>query len=150
MEAQAYIKYIKISPKKVRFIIDDIKKMSPRDALNSLFYSPKRSAKVLYKVIKSAIDNAKTNLKTDEQGLKFKTILVEQGPALKRMRPGSKGRANLYKRRSSHIKVILTNVTVKTDPTKKSIEKADKPAKEDEKIAKKPAQKKSLLVNKEG
>lgn len=107
MEVQAYIKYVHISPKKLRFIITDIKKKTPRQALDHLFTSQKRSSKVLYKAVKSAVDNARQVFKTDDSALRFKTFLVEEGPSLKRMRPGSKGMANMYQRRTSHIKVVL-------------------------------------------
>lgn len=108
MEAQAYIKYIHISPKKLRFMLDDVKKRSPRQALDHLFHSQKRNSKVLYKALQSAMSNARAVLKIDDNAMQFKTFLVEEGPSLRRMRPGPKGMANMYKRRTSHIKVVLT------------------------------------------
>ena len=112
MESRAYIKYIHVSPKKLRFIIADVKKKTPRQALDHLYTSQKRNAKILYKALKSAIDNAKLVLKVADSELSFKTFLVEEGPSLKRMRPGSKGMAKMYQRRTSHIKVILIANTV--------------------------------------
>lgn len=108
MEAQAYIKYIHISPKKLRFMLADVKKRSPRQALDHLFHSQKRNSKVLYKALQSAMSNARAVLKIDDAAMQFKTFLVEEGPSLRRMRPGPKGMANMYNRRTSHIKVILT------------------------------------------
>lgn len=120
METRADIKFVRISPKKVRFMLSAIKNMTPVEAMDSLIYSQNRSAKVLYKAIKSAVDNAKNNLKVVDRDLRFKTIFVNQGPVLKRMRAGSKGRAMLYKRRSCHITVILSsNVEKKTIPEAK-------------------------------
>ena len=107
MEATAYFKNVHISPKKLRFLLPDIKKMSPSASLQYLMYSPKKGAKVLHKVIKSVIDNAKSTLKIDENLLKFKLFTVEQGNALKRYRPGGRGTAKPYKKRYSHIKVVL-------------------------------------------
>lgn len=108
MKGKAYIKFVRTSPKKLRFLIDDIKKMTPAAALTALQYSAKRSAKVLYKAIKSAVDNIKAEVK-DQSGLKFEALIIEEGPALKRMRAGGRGTAKLFKRRSSHIKVIVSD-----------------------------------------
>jgi len=108
MEIKAYIKRVRISPKKLRFLLDDVKKMKPVEALDALLYSPKRGAKILRKAIKSAIDNAVNNYKIKESLLKFKTLLVENGGWLKRFRPGGRGTVKPFKRRMAHIKIILT------------------------------------------
>ncbi len=107
MEAKAYIKNIRISPKKLRFLLQEIKKAKPADVLHSLEYSPKKGAKIFYNAIKSALTNAKNNLKVDEESLVFKTLTVEEGRKLKRYRPGARGTAKPYGKRYSHIKVIL-------------------------------------------
>lgn len=107
MESRTYIKNLKISPKKLRLLLPEIKKLTPKEAVKILMYANTKSARIFYKAIKSAISNAKNVLKTDEDLLKFKTLLVEEGPRLKRFRPGSKGRATPYVRRLSHIKVVL-------------------------------------------
>lgn len=148
METQAYIKYVKTSPKKLRFMVDDVKKMTPQQALNSLLYSPKRSAKILYKVVKSAVDNAKSAFKVDAGDLRFKALVIEQGPALKRMRPGSKGRANLYKRRSSHIKVVVTVNGPKIKTTEGKVKAVPKLVEKNPKTDKKPVKSKPLAVAK--
>lgn len=106
MEVKAYIKNLKISPKKLRFLLPQIKEMSPREALDYLAYLPKKGAKIFYKAIKSALSNAK-NLNISEDRLKFKTFLVEEGIKLKRYRPGGKGMVKTIKRRYSHVKIIL-------------------------------------------
>lgn len=107
MESTTYIKYNRISPKKLRFILDDVKKVSPAQAIIRLEYSPLRTSKMLSKALTSALANASAALKTDKNLLQFKTLLVEEGPQLKRMRPGSRGMGRLFKRRSSHIKIVL-------------------------------------------
>ncbi len=107
MESITYIKYNRISPKKMRFILDDVKKFSPAQAVVRLEYSPLRTSKLLAKAINSSLANASAALKTDKNLLQFKTLLVEEGPRLKRMRPGSRGMGRLFKRRSSHIKIVL-------------------------------------------
>ena len=108
MEATAYFKNLHISPKKLRFILPEIKKMPPSESLTRLFYSPKKGARVFYKAIKSAIDNAKYALKVSDDLLEFKLFTVEQGNALKRFRPGGRGTAKPYKKKYSHIKIVLT------------------------------------------
>lgn len=106
METTAYIKNIKISPKKIRFLLPAIKKLSPSKALDVLFYSPEKSAKILYKAIKSALTNAKA-AGVDETGLVFKVLTVEGARKLKRFRAGGRGMAKSIMKRYSHIKVIL-------------------------------------------
>lgn len=108
MEATAYFKNLHISAKKLRFILPEIKKMTPSESLTRLFYSPKKGARVFYKAIKSAIDNAKYALKVSDDLLEFKLFTVEQGNALKRFRPGGRGTAKPYKKKYSHIKIVLT------------------------------------------
>ena len=115
MEARAYIKNLKISPKKLRFLLPEIKKMSPNDALDVLFYSPEKSARILYKVIKSAVTNAKSIPGTDEKRLAFKLLTVEGARKLKRFRAGGRGMAKSIMRRFSHIKVILETINVPTE-----------------------------------
>ncbi|MFQ5452078.1 MAG: 50S ribosomal protein L22 [Candidatus Paceibacterota bacterium] len=107
MQAHAHIKYIRISPKKLRMLRDEIVCRSPIEALALLSVMPQRSAHVFYKAIKSALDNAKLNHNLDENKLKFLELKIDEGPALKRYRAGSRGVAKPYKRRSSHIFVLL-------------------------------------------
>ncbi len=119
MESRAYIKNIKISPKKLRLILPEIKKLSPAEALERLFYTPKKSAKIFYKAIKSAVDNAKLTLKTAEKELKFKLLTVEEGRKLKRYQAGGRGTAKPIMKRYAHIKIVLE--TLKTSKTKDQI-----------------------------
>lgn len=107
MEAKAYIKYLKISPKKLRFLVGDIKKMEPVKALDHLFYTHKRTAKFLYKAIKSALDNAEKVLKRDKNLFEFRLLTIEEGPRLKRFRAGGRGVAKPFKIKTAHIKIIL-------------------------------------------
>ncbi|MCX7880905.1 MAG: 50S ribosomal protein L22 [Patescibacteria group bacterium] len=107
MEAKAYIKNVKISPKKLRFLLPEVKKLKPLEALDYLFYTPKKGARILYQALKSAIDNAKKTLKIKEDLLKFKVLTVEEGQKLKRYQPGGRGTVKPIVKRMSHIKVIL-------------------------------------------
>ncbi len=107
MEVRAYIKNLKISPKKLRFFLPALKKLTPSQALDHLLYINKKAAQIWYKVIKSAISNAINTLKVSQDVLKFKTLLVEEGRKLKRYRPGGRGTVKPIKRRYSHILVVL-------------------------------------------
>jgi large subunit ribosomal protein L22 len=107
MESVTYLKNLRIAPKKLRFFMPEIKKLKPVLALDYLFYIQNKPAKIFYKAIKSAVTNAKNTLKVNEDLLKFKVLTIEEGQKLKRYRPGSRGTAKPFKRRMSHIKIIL-------------------------------------------
>lgn len=107
MQLTAYIKYLKTSPKKLRLAAAPIRKMSVQRALDTLFYTPDRAAKILYKSIKSAADNAAAVSKQDLSVLQFNLLAIEEGSRLKRFKSGGRGTAKPYKRRSAHIKIIL-------------------------------------------
>ena len=115
MESITYSKNVKITPKKLRFLLTEIKKLKPVEALNHLMYTPRRSAEILYKVIKSALASGKNVLKVDEKMLIFKYFSVEEGQKLKRFRPGGRGTARPILRRFSHIKIILEAEEVKIE-----------------------------------
>lgn len=107
MEVKTYIKNLRISPKKLRFFLKTIKKFKPTEVLDYLWYHPKKAAKIWYKAIKSAIDNAKSRFNAKDEAINFKLLTVEQGSAMKRYRPGGRGTAKPYKRRTAHIKIVL-------------------------------------------
>lgn len=121
MEIKTNTRHLRISPKKLRFIIDDIKNVRPVDALNILLYSPKKGAKILLKAIKSAIDNAKNNYKIDENSLSFKFLSVDAGRFLKRFRPAGRGTTKPFKKRTSHITVVLTTKSVSKNKNKSEL-----------------------------
>lgn len=121
MEIIATAKYLRIGPKKIRTLASLIKKLKIDDALNVLEYSPKSGAGFLKEVILSALANAKNNYKIEKDNLFIKKIDIFGGPAIKRQRAVSKGMGHPYKRRTSHIKVVLE--TVKIIETKKLTDK---------------------------
>ncbi len=108
MEARAYIKNVKVTPKKLRFLVPQIKKLSPRQALDRLLYFEKKPARILYKAIQSAVNNAKNVLKVEDSKLIFKTLAIEEGQKMKRYKAGGRGAVKPFKRRFAHIKVVLT------------------------------------------
>lgn len=119
MESKTMIKNVRISPKKLRFLLKDVKKLTPKQALDYLYYTPKKGAKILYQVIKSAINNAKNYLKVGEDLLKFKVLAVDEGIKLKRYRPGGRGIVKPYMRRFSHVFVVLVKDEDKIKDPKK-------------------------------
>ncbi len=106
-ESRAHIKYVRISAIKLRTLVDWVKSMKPHIALDHLSVNQNRTAKVLYKAIKSAVDNGVTTKGMDRQGMKFKTLMIDEGPGLKRFRAGARGTAKPYTRPLSHITVVL-------------------------------------------
>ena len=108
MEARAIAKYLRISPRKVRLNADLIRGKRVEDALNLLTHTPKAGAKVVSKVVQSALANAGQDKSIDVDTLFVKTIFVNQGPTLKRFRPKPMGRAGKIRKRTCHITVVLS------------------------------------------
>ena len=107
MEVKAIAKYVRISPTKVRKSAKVVKGRRVEDALSVLGFMPQRSAKVLGKVIRSAVANAVQKPDIDVDNLSIRNIVVDQGPSLKRFRPRAMGRATRILKRTSHITVVL-------------------------------------------
>ncbi len=125
MEAIATQKYLIGSPRKLREVVFLIRKMSPADAVERLPFTHKRAAEPLAKVIKSAVANAKQK-GASESELVFKEILINEGPRLKRFRAGSRGRAKPYKKRMSHIRVVVeTKVQPKVEKARMKTKKSN-------------------------
>lgn len=108
MEVKSEAKYIRMSPRKVRLVVDAIKDMKPEEALVALKFMTKTAAEPVAKVIKSAMASATNNFKLDKKKLGFKKIGVSQGPTYKRRDKSKREfRFGLLHKRTSHIKVIL-------------------------------------------
>lgn len=108
MDFQAIAKYIRMSPRKVRLVAHAIKRLTPPIALLRLRKLPKRAGKPIADVIASVIANVKDK-KADITKMRFKSIDVSHGPAMKRIRAVSRGQAHGYKKRMTHIRVVLTD-----------------------------------------
>ena len=106
--AQAYQKFIRQSPRKVRELADLIRGMRVDSALRQLAVSNKRAAEVLAKVVRQAQANAIKNANLSAQSLTVQSLMIEEGPTFKRWQPVSRGRAHPILKRSSHIKVIVS------------------------------------------
>ena len=107
MEAKAVARFVRVSPRKVRLVMDEIRGMKVDDALKQLSYSPQKGAAILKKLIDSAVANATANSEIDVDTLFVKRIFADEGPILKRFRPRAMGRASRIRRRTSHLTVIL-------------------------------------------
>jgi large subunit ribosomal protein L22 len=107
MAAKAVAKYIRVSPRKVRLIMDQVRGKKVEEALNMLSFAPQKGAFVLKKLINSAVANAEQNLNMDVDKLHIKRIFADEGPTLKRFRARAMGRATRIRKRTSHLTVIL-------------------------------------------
>lgn len=107
MEIKANLKYLRVSPRKVRLVADLMRGKSVVEAEAVLRFLKKRASQPLYKLLKSAVANAKHNFNAEKENLKIKSIRVDQGPTLKRFMPRARGMAASIKKRSSHISLIL-------------------------------------------
>ncbi len=103
----ACAKYIRISPTKVRVVIDTVRGKMVNEALAMLKATPKAASTIVYKVIASATANAEHNNNLSRESLYVAEIFADGGPILKRVNPVSKGRAYRINKRTSHITVIL-------------------------------------------
>lgn len=107
MEAKAIARYIRISPLKVGFICNEIRGKQVDEALAILKFTPKKGAKVLEKVLNSAIANAENNFNMDRDSLYVSEAFANDGPHMKRWRPKARGMAYPILKRSSHIGVAV-------------------------------------------
>lgn len=107
---RAIAKYIRISPYKVRVVLDIIRGKGYNEAVAILENTPKAASEVVVKVLNSAAANAENNLNMSKSDLYVAEAFADQGPILKRINPISKGRAHRIDKRTSHITVILDTV----------------------------------------
>lgn len=109
MQAVAKHRYARISAQKGRLVADQIRGMQVEEALNVLAFSKKKGATLIKKVLDSAIANAENNEGADIDELTVKTICIDEGPTMKRIRARAKGRASRILKRSSHITVTVAD-----------------------------------------
>ena len=107
MQATAIANHIRISPRKVKLVLDIIRNQPADKALAILKYTPKAACEVLEKLLKSAIANAENNHNMDVSKLYVAECFVCPGPTLKRIRPKDHGRAHRILKRTSHVTLVL-------------------------------------------
>ncbi|MDP2168328.1 MAG: 50S ribosomal protein L22 [Thermodesulfovibrionales bacterium] len=108
MEAKAVLKYAKMTPRKVRRVMDLIRGKRAGDALISLRFMPYRAARPVEKLLKSVISNAEQKKSADAAMMIISRAFVDVGPVAKRVEPRAQGRANIIRKRTSHITLYLT------------------------------------------
>ncbi len=107
MEARAYLRYLRVSPRKVQYVLDLIRNQPVDKAMAILKHTPKAACEHLEKLLKSAIANAEHNHNMNKENLFVSECFVCPGPTLKRIRPSAKGRAMRVLKRTSHITLVL-------------------------------------------
>ncbi len=107
MEARAYLKYARISPRKVSVVLDLIRNKPVEEAMAILKFTPKSACEYLEKLLKSAKANAENNHNMDVNRLYVAECFVCPGPILKRIRTRAHGRAYRIEKRTSHVTIVL-------------------------------------------
>src|SRR5438309_7133423 len=141
MDVRSIYKYARISPFKVREVTREIQGLPVSAALDVLAFTPKKAAFLINKTLKSAIANAENNANLKADGLVVKEAVVGEGPTFKRMKPRARGSGSRVLKRTSHIRIVLTDeVPEKAQASaekteEKSAEKKPKKAKKTAKAA---------------
>lgn len=111
MEVQAVLKFVRVSPQKVRAVVEAIKGKPVETALQKLRFMPTKASGIVEKVMRSAVANADQNPDIDVDNLVVQNVIADQGPTMKRWRARARGRGTRILKRTSHITVILTEET---------------------------------------
>ena len=107
MEARAYLRHLRIAPRKVQIVLDLIRNQPADKAMAILKHPPKSASEPLQKLLKSAMANAENNHNMDKNSLYVAECFVCPGPTLKRIRPRAQGRAFHVLKRTSHVTMVL-------------------------------------------
>ncbi len=107
MSATARVRYLRVAPRKARLVADLIRGKKVQQALDLLAFSKRYVSKDFRKLIKSALANAQQKGDMDPDNLVVKTVMVDQGPILKRWLPRARGSATPIQKKTSHITLIL-------------------------------------------
>ncbi len=150
MEAVAKLNNYPTSPRKMRLLADLIRGMEVEKALGILQFNPKHPAVPMYKLLKSAINNweqKNADEKVEDAGLVVKTIMVDGGRVIKRMRPAPQGRGYRVRKRSNHVTIVVDSINSNSVPgIKKQKAKAEAaPVAEQAPVAKKETAKKPAV-----
>jgi large subunit ribosomal protein L22 len=107
MEVRAQSTFLSISPQKLRLVIDKVRGMDAQQAVTELQLMPQKGAEFVGKTLKSAIANAENNHDLNPDNLYVATIFAGDGPRLKRMKAGARGRYKPRVKRTSHLTIVL-------------------------------------------
>lgn len=108
MEVKAVAKYVRISPLRVQQVMNIIRGKDIQEAYATLKFTPKKASFLIEKVLKSAVANAENNFELDVDKLYVKSCFVDNGPIMKRQKPRAMGRADMIRKRTSHITVVVS------------------------------------------
>ena len=109
MDVRATAKFVRITPRKARIVVNLIRGKSVAEAFAILQFTPKAASPIVEKVLKSAVANAENNFDMDVDELKVAAAYVDQGPTMKRIHPRSRGQAFKILKRTSHITVVVND-----------------------------------------
>src|SRR6266704_2492179 len=127
MQVSSTYRYAKISPFKAREVTREIQGLPVSAALDLVAFSPKKAAALVNKTLKSAVANAENNANLKVDGLVVKEAVVGEGPTMKRMMARARGSGSRILKRTSHIRIILTDeIEIKTRDKKKRQKKKSK------------------------
>ncbi len=130
MEVKAKARYIRMSPRKVRLVINVVRGMNVKEAQTQLQFMNKAAAEPVLKLLNSAIANAEHNCDLNQDALRIKTIAADGGPTLGRWRARAFGRAAPIRKRTTHISIVLESKDKEGEVTKetanKEVEKTSK------------------------
>ena len=110
MEVRAVARFVRISPRKIRLVMDRIRGEKVEEAVNMLSFAPQKGARILKKLLDSAVANALENSGLDVDTLYVIRIYADEGPTLKRWRPRAQGRATRIRKRTSHLTIALDEI----------------------------------------
>ena len=110
METRAYLKGTRLSPQKAALVADHIRGKKVDEALDFLIFNKQKGSTIMKKLLESAIANAENNNNSDIDKLSIKTVIVNQGMRLKRMKARARGRADRIIKPTCHIEIVLTEV----------------------------------------
>ena len=110
METRAYLKGTRLSPQKAALVADQIRGKKVDEALDFLIFNKQKGSTIIKKLLESAIANAENNNNSDIDKLSIKTVIVNQGMRLERMKARARGRADRIIKPTCHIEIVLTEV----------------------------------------
>ncbi len=149
MEVRSIYKYARISPFKVREVTREIQGLPVSAALDLLSFTPKKAAFLIGKTLKSAVANAENNANLKPDSLVVKEAIVGEGPTLKRMMPRARGSGSRILKRTSHIRIVLSDeIEVETRETRKKKREQEKKESRKHAVVGEPAEKSATTAKK--
>ena len=142
-EVKAVARWVRMSPRKARLVIDHIRGRSVPEARTVLAFTPRAAAREIEKVLSSAVANAEANHDLDGDELVVSAAYVDEGPVMKRWRPRARGRAARIRKPTCHITVKLTTVEPAHEPAPKAEPRAEEPKEKPAPRKQAPAEKKT-------